>query len=84
VTDYISQGRGKVVRIRFPNLGHILDLETLISWLCIVFRIPIVAEHEGIKFRWDGRIHTSDETVNLELNNIVNKNPDAQISFSDK
>jgi len=82
--DYISPGKGKVVRIKFPNLGHILELEPLSQRLMLVLRVAIVGINNGIEFEWDDKVHASDETVNIELNEIVSRNPTVQISFSDK
>ncbi|OGZ78575.1 MAG: hypothetical protein A2528_01930 [Candidatus Staskawiczbacteria bacterium RIFOXYD2_FULL_37_9] len=82
MTDYISQGKGKIVRIKFPNLGHIINLEPLTMRLSLILRVMIVAINSGFEFNWNQQVYASDETVNRTLNDILVANPDAKISFS--
>ncbi|MFH1968536.1 MAG: hypothetical protein ABIJ84_04065 [bacterium] len=81
MNNYIQQGKGKIVRIRFASLGHILDLEGICQRLFLVLRVPISAINDGIEFDWSQQVYASDETVNIKLNEILSKNPDAEISF---
>ena len=83
MTDYISQGAGKTVRIRFPGLRNFPEIGEEIAYLQTHLRTEISGDDDYITFIWSN-LPVSDETVNRELNKLKYEMPRIEVTFSDE
>lgn len=79
MTDHVARGKGKTVRITFPDLCTERGVNELGVRLTRTFGVAAEHEKRSLEFVWSNKF--DDQKLNEVLNRIVEDNPGTTITF---